>query len=195
MNSVGGYIESPDIGVIGDPNPDYTANWINNISYKGISFGFQWSYQKGGDIYSQTIAALLARGNTIDTDVDRFLPIILPGEAADGTPNNIQAYMGDAFFDAYFGANEGAIFDGTNIRLREVSLAYSLPKSILDKTPFGRVGITLAGENLWFNAPNAPVGVNFDPEVLSLGVGNARGFDLRTGPTARKYGITLNATF
>jgi len=66
VNNVGGYIEGPEIGVIGDPNPDYTANWINNVSYKGLSFGFQWSYVKGGDIYSQTIAALLARGNTVD---------------------------------------------------------------------------------------------------------------------------------
>ena len=195
VNSVGGYIEGSDIEVIGNPNPDFTANWINNFSFKGLSFGFQWSYQKGGDIYSQTIAALLARGNTVDTDVDRFIPIILPGELDDGSPNDIQTYMGNTFFDGYFGANEGAIFDGTSIRLREVSLAYVLPQSVVDKTPFGRIGITLAGENLWYNAPNTPKGTNFDPEVLSTGVGNARGFDLRTGPTAKKYGVTLNATF
>ena len=195
VNNVGGYIEGPEIGVIGDPNPDFTANWINNISFKGLSFGFQWSYVKGGDIYSQTIAALLARGNTVDTDFDRFVPIILPGVKQDGTPNDIQTYAGDTFFDAYFGANEGAIFDGTAIRLREVSLAYVLPSKFLEKTPFGRIGITFSGENLWYNAPNTPEGVNFDPEVLSLGVGNARGFDLRTGPTAKKYGFTLNATF
>ena len=37
--------------------------------------------------------------------------------------------------------------------------------------------------------------MNFDPEVISTGVGNGRGLDFRTAPTARKYGITLNATF
>lgn len=195
VNAIGEYISGPDIDVIGDPNPDFQANWINNISYKGLSFGFQWAYTQGGDIYSQTIAALLARGNTVDTDVDRFLPIILPGVDDDGNDNTVQTYIGDTFFSAYFGANEGAIFDGTNIRLREVSLAYTLPDKLLENTPFGRIGITFAGENLWYNAPNTPVGVNFDPEVLSLGVGNARGFDLRTGPTAKKYGFTLNATF
>ena len=60
VNSVGGYIEGPSIEVIGDPNPDYTANWANNISYKGLSFGFQWSYQKGGDIYSQNDCCLVS---------------------------------------------------------------------------------------------------------------------------------------
>ncbi len=193
----GNYIPGSGIANIGDPNPDYQANWINNFSWNGFSFGFQWSYVKGGDIYSSTIQALLARGNTVDTDVDRFLPIIQPGVlASDGTtPNNIQGYIGDLFFRSYFFAQEGGVFDGTYIRLREVSLSYVLPKSLLSNSPFGQVGITFAGENLWYSAPNFPKGTNFDPEVLSLGVGNGRGFDFRTGPTAKKYGVTLNITF
>jgi hypothetical protein len=195
VNGVGSYVVAPDLQTIGDPNPNYTLNWINDISYKGLSLGWQWDYQDGGDIYSITTATMLARGNTVDTDVDRFLPLILPGELADGSPNNIQTYIGDAFFDGYFGANEGAVFDGTLIRLRQVSLSYVLPESLLAKTPFGRIGITFSGENLWFNAVNFPKGINFDPEVLSLGVGNGRGFDFLTGPTAKKYGVTVNATF
>lgn len=195
VNNVGSYIVGSEDAVIGDPNPNFTANWINNFSYKGLSFGFQWDYVDGGDIYSSTVQALLARGNTTDTDVDRFIPVIMPGEKADGTPNDIQTYMGDTFFDAYFGAAEGGIFDGTVIRLREVSLSYVLPEKLLQNSPFGRIGITLSGQNLWYNAPNFPVGINFDPEVLSLGVGNGRGFDFRTGPTAKKIGFTLNATF
>jgi TonB-linked SusC/RagA family outer membrane protein len=195
VNNQGSYVEGSNDDVIGDPQPNYTVNWINNFSWKGLSFGFQWDYTDGGDIYSSTVQALLARGNTIDTDVDRFLPVILPGEQADGSVNNVQTYLGDAFFDAYFGAAEGGIFDGTVIRLREVSLSYVLPESLLENSPFGRIGITFSGQNLWYNAPNFPVGINFDPEVLSLGVGNGRGFDFRTGPTAKKIGVTLNATF
>ena len=184
------------LNVIGDPNPNYNANWINNLSYKGFSVGWQFSYVDGGDVFSSTVQALMARGNTIDTDVDRFVPLIMPGvKATDGSPNDIQTYIGDTFFRAYFWANEGGVFDGTTIRLREVSAAYTLPKALLEGTPFGRVGISISGENLWYNAPNFPVGINFDPEVLSLGVGNGRGFDFRTAPTAKKYGITLNATF
>ncbi len=196
VDAQGGYIEDPTISVIGDPNPNYTANWINNISWKGLSFGFQWQYIDGGSLYSSTVQALLARGNTVDTDVDRFIPIVLPGvKQSDGQPNDIQTYIGDEFFGAYFGADEGGVFDATVIRLREVSVSYVLPKSILEKTPFGRVGLTLSGENLWYNAPNFPEGLNFDPEVASLGVGNGQGFDFRTAPTAKKYGLTLNFTF
>jgi len=137
---------------------------------------------------------MMARGNTVDTDVDRFQPIILPGVKADGTPNDIQSYMGDSFFSAYF-SDEGGVFDGTFIRLREVSLGYSIPKGLLESTPFGQINLSVIGENIWFNAPNTPEGINYDPEVLSLGVGNGRGFDFRTGPTARRIGMSLNVTF
>ncbi len=195
VNNVGSYVVDPELQTIGNPNPNFTLNWINDISYKGLSLGWQWDYTDGGDIYSVTTATMFARGNTVDSDVDRFLPLILPGELADGTTNNIQTYIGDAFFDGYFGADEGSVFDGTTIRLRQVSLAYVLPERLLAKTPFGRIGITLSGENLWYDAVNFPDGINFDPEVLSLGVGNGRGFDRFTGPTAKKYGVTINATF
>ncbi len=195
VDGQGNYVGDSGIDIIGDPNPDFTANWINNFSFKGLSFGFQWQYIKGGDIYSSTVQSLLARGNTVDTDVDRNVPLIMPGVKADGTVNDIQTYIGDSFFRAYFFADEGGIFDATTIRLREISLSYAVPDNIVSKTPFGRLGLTISGENLWYNAPNFPVGINYDPEVLSLGVGNGRGFDFRTAPTAKKYGITLNATF
>jgi len=195
VDGQGNYVGENNITPIGDPNPNFTANWINSFSYKGFSFGFQWQYIDGGDMFSSTVQALLARGNTVDTDVNRSLPLVLPGVKADGTTNDIQTYIGDSFFRAYFFANEGGIFDATVIRLREVSLSYAIPSRFLENSPFGQIGITLSGENLWYNAPNFPAGINFDPEVSSTGVGNGRGFDFRTAPTARKYGLTLNASF
>lgn len=193
--STGEYTPGNDLVPIGDPNPNYLANWINTISYKGVSLGWQFSYTDGGDIYSITTATMLARGLTTDTEFDRFLPLILPGVDPEGNPNTVQAYAGDFFFNNYFFADEGAMFDATVIRLRELSLSYALPAKLLESTPFGSVSIRLVGENLWFNSPNFPEGVNFDPEVLSLGVGNGRGFDFVTAPTARKFGVNIGVTF
>ena len=196
LDGVGNPIPSGDLEIIGDPNPDFLATWINTFSWKGLSVGFQWDYVHGGDLYSSTAQALIGRGNTVDTDVDRFLPLVLPGvKQSDGQTNDIQTYIGDSFFRAYFFADEGGVFDATTIRLREVSLAYVLPKEIVDKTPFGRIALTLSGQNLWYNAPNFPEGLNFDPEVASTGVGNSRGFDFRTAPTSKRYGATLNLSF
>jgi hypothetical protein len=79
--------------------------------------------------------------------------------------------------------------------LREVALSYEFPRSFLENSPIGSASISLTGENLWFNALNFPEGINFDPEVLSLGVGNGRGIDFVTGPTAERIGVTLSLTF
>ena len=197
INSLGEYISTQGIEVIGDPNPNYNIDVINTFSWNNLSLGVQIAYVDGGDIYSATALTLLGRGNTTDTGFDRFLPIVLPGVlASDGTtPNNIQTYAGDAWFSAFGAANEGAIFDGTTLRIREASLSYALPEKFLENTPFGSLSFKVYGNNLWFKAYNFPVGLNFDPEVLSLGVGNGRGFDLFTGPTSKKIGAVLNITF
>lgn len=198
VDSRGNYDNESDISIIGDPNPEWLGNVSTTLSWKGLSFYMQWSYVQGGDIYSTTTATLLSRGNTIDTDVDRDLGFILDGvNVNDGvaTPNNEQTFLGDISFQGYFAASEGAMFDGTHIRLSELSLSYALPKSILENLPIGNVSFTLAGQNLWFFAPNFPEGVNYDPGVLSTGVGNNRGLELITGPTARKISLALNLTF
>lgn len=156
----------------------------------------QWEYQKGGDIYSTTAAALLSRGLTKDTDFDRSGTFVLPGVNQNGNINTTQIGVTQyGFNNSGFFINEQAVYDATNIRLREVSISYSLPKKYLEKTPFGKMSISVVGNNMWFKAINFPKYLNFDTDVLSTGVGNGRGFDFLTGPTAKRFGFNFNLTF
>ncbi|MBS1668726.1 MAG: SusC/RagA family TonB-linked outer membrane protein [Bacteroidetes bacterium] len=194
----GNYISSSDIAVIGDPNALYKLTGISNLSYKGFSFRMQWDYTQGGDMYSGTVGALLGRGVTKDTQFDRSLPLILPGVLANGQPNNIQISSAQAFYGNSItngAADEGAIFDATCIRLREASLSYSLPAKALSKLPFGAITLSVSGTNLWYYAPNFPKYTHFDPEADGLGVGNGRGMEFLTGPSARRFGASLRVTF
>lgn len=192
----GRYLVSSDIRPIGDPNPDFTSSLLNTFSYKGWSLFFQFEYRRGGDILSATAYTLLGRGVTRDTDFDRTQPIVLPGVKQDGSPNDIQVTPSDAYFGNFItGASEAGIFDGTTVRLRELSLAYSVPRAFLAKTPFKGISLSLVGNNLWFNAVNFPKYLNFDTDVLSLGVGNGLGFDYFTGPSARRFGANVRLTF
>lgn len=191
----GNYIETNDIQILGDPNPKFTSSLINNFSFKGITLSIMWEYRHRGVIYATTAQALLARGVTKDTDFIRELPMILPGVKQNGQPNDIIVTASDYTFSNYFTIDEAAVFDGTTIRLREMSLSYELPKNIMQKTPFQRASIAFSGTNLRFRAVNMPRYVNFDTDVLSLGVGNGLGFDYLTGPSARRYGGTLKLTF
>ncbi|WP_339848223.1 SusC/RagA family TonB-linked outer membrane protein [uncultured Dokdonia sp.] len=195
VDSQGSYIENTENSIIGNPLPDFTTNFINSFSYKNFTLGVQVNWTQGGDIYTETIAALLGRGLTTDIG-DRENTYILPGVREDGTVNNIQINNSDYYFSNLFDApDETKVYDATVVRLQEVSFGYSIPQKFLEKTPFGSISITARGNNLWYNAPNVPKGTNFDPNVAGLGVGNGSGFDYLNGPSAKQYGISVNASF
>ncbi|REG84694.1 SusC/RagA family TonB-linked outer membrane protein [Algoriphagus antarcticus] len=185
-----------DLVILGDPNPKWNGSWINSFSYKGFTLNAMIEYRHKGDVFSNTVTATLARGVTKDPVVDRELTFIMPGVKEDGTPNDIQITASNYFFGGYQGASdEPNIFDGSMIRLRELSLGYELPTGFLAKTPFKRASIALSGSNLWFLALNFPPNMNFDVDVLGTGVGNGLGFDFVTGPSSRRFGGTVTLTF
>ena len=205
---VGRYIVNPTTGlydtnltpnqVLADPNPDWQGGITNSLNYRGITLSFLVDANVGADILSFSQAQFKSTGQVAETAVDREAPRVLPGVIpnGDGTfrENNIQI---DA--QSYYGGGGGLgglqsefnVFDATVYRLREASVGYSLPKSLLERTPFGQASITLSGRNLFFYAPNAP----FDPELNTQGAGNLRGLDLQGPPNTRNYGVNLRFTF
>ncbi len=196
VDSEGLYVVSNDEKIIGTPNPKFVTNINNTFTYKGISLGFDIMYRQGGDIYSRTASTLIGRGITTDVDLDRSQSFILPGVDSEGNPNTKQIAATDYYWNVLgFGAEEFKVWDGTTIRLNEISLGYSLPSSLLEKTPFGSVSFTFRGTNLWYDAVNMPDGINFDTNVLGTGVGNGQGMDFLSGPSKKTYGASLKLTF
>lgn len=196
IGSNGLYQNAPGIGELGDPNPVFTTNGGLTLTYKGLSVNALLAYVNGGVIYSTTPSTLMGRGILQETDFDRFVPVIVPGVKADGTPNDIQVNTTEHYWqNGGVFRDEMRTYDGSYVKLREVSVSYTLPKSILENSPFGSVVFTLSGQNLWYDAFGFPDGANFDPEVLSLGVGNGRGFELMNVPTSRQIGGSLRITF
>lgn len=193
----GYWLQDPNNGIIGDPNPDWFTTVNTGITWKNWTVNMQWEYQQGGDIYATTVGALIGRGLVEDTDFDRTQSIVLPGiRQATGQPNDIQLTATEAYFDNIgFGFDEALIYDATHLRLREASISYRLPKKWLDRTPFGTVSLTLSGQNLFVKAFNTPDSVNYDPELNSLGVGNSQGFDYLTSWNSRRYGMSVKVTF
>ena len=84
------------------------------------------------------------------------------------------------------------MYDATNIRLREISLSYSFPKTLLAKTKcIQGLDVSLIARNLFFFKKDAP----FDPDaVLSVG-NNNQGVDVFGMPTTRNIGFNLKFTF
>ena len=195
VNNQGSYDETFGTNIIGDANPDWLLNISNSMSYKNFSFNFLINHVQGGDIFTYTVATLLGRGLTTDT-LDRELSFILPGVNSNGQPNTKQINNSTFYFsNVLYGPDEMLVYDGSVWRLGEISLSYSIPQSLLDKTPFGSASITASGYNLWYDAYNTPDGANFDPNIAGTGVGNGRGFDYLNGPSSKRFGASLKLTF
>ncbi|MFZ4261866.1 SusC/RagA family TonB-linked outer membrane protein [Sphingobacterium sp. HJSM2_6] len=200
INPVTGGFESA-IGnkVIANPQKDYTLGFTNTLNYKGISLMALIDIQKGGQIFSMGQVDLRTAGYLDFTAVDRDQPRILPGvieiiengEVKGYRPNDIQV-SAQTYWSGLGGiGSEAAVFDATSYRLREVSISYALPASLLHKTPFGQLSFGFSARNLWMFAPGFPS----DPEINTQGAGNVQGLDLNGIPTTKNYGFNIRITF
>jgi hypothetical protein len=77
------------------------------------------------------------------------------------------------------------------IRVREATISYSLPKKLLDKTPFGNVDFGLFGRNLFLKT-DFP---HLDPEQNVLGISTAQGLEFNAQPSTRTIGFNVRLTF
>lgn len=208
--SSGQLISDPNPAVIGNPNPDFIFGITNTFSWKGIVLSAVFDWRQGGDLYSNTVNTYLGRGVTRDTE-DRELGAVIPGvygdpntaepirdESGNKIPNQTNISLNTYYFGNSFainGQDEWAVWDATVVRLREVVLGYTIPKSLLSKTPFGSARVSLTGRNLWYLAPNFPKHTNFDPEISQFGNTNAQGFEFAATPSVKRWGFNVNLTF
>lgn len=208
INSSGNYEIANEIGIIADPNPNWMGSLISMLTWKSISFGMMWDYVQGGQTMSYTAATMVGRGVAKDLEnFDPTLPLILPGvlEVKDAggavtgyKPNDLPLTTAGVFFGNTIiggGPYDRGIYDATRIRFREVSLSYSLPKTLVSKLKLTGINISLVGNNLWFRAINAPKYSKADFDRTAFGTNNGAGFDYLGGPSARRYGATIKLTF
>lgn len=208
--STGFLIRDTELEYYGDPNPDFLSSIQNDFSFKGFHLKVLFDYRKGGDVYSNSVTSLLGRGVTKDTE-DREKTVIIPGYYGDPNtgeplldpdgnqiPNITQVTVNDLYFGESFAINsagEWNVFDGTVLRVREVSFGYDFPKSVLSNTPFGGIMLSVTGRNLWYNAPNIPEHTNFDPDVNGYGSSNVQGVEYTSAPSVKRIGFNVKITF
>lgn len=101
-------------------------------------------------------------------------------------PENLQTYWGRVTDIA-----EEFIYDSDYIMFRQLSLGYSFPSRILDKTFIQSATISLIGQNLFFISKDIE---NVDPES-TYNAGNSQGLEYFGVPTSRSYGLSLNVKF
>ncbi|WP_126652333.1 SusC/RagA family TonB-linked outer membrane protein [Chryseobacterium aureum] len=181
--------------VIGNITPDWVGGVRNSFRYKDFSVSFLIDVKQGGDVYSPDMAYGTATGLYEETAYYRESGVINPGVNPNGNVNTTVA--GDptsaGSVDGYgVMPNKRFVYDASYVKLREASIGYSLPKSILANTSIRDAKISIVGRNLWIIHKNLPYA---DPEA---GTGNglaAKGQSIGVLPTTRDIGIDVTLKF
>ena len=157
LNAAGLPLATTSVEKIGNPNPRFTVGITNSISYKGFDFSVLLDIRSGGDIYSRNLADLRRNGVTIETaEFPRYdktgvlqKPYQFEGVDANGNPVKVplsaEQYWGN---NGKYVAAEGYIVSTSWKRIREATLTYSLPRKLVDRTPFGNIELGIFGRNL-----------------------------------------------
>ena len=189
----------PGVGLkkIGNFQPDWLAGIKNNFSYKNFTLGVLIDIKKGGDIFSYSNAVAAWNGNAAFTEDQRREwyagagGYVAKGVTADGSVNTKEVDP-QAYWQTVGGATsnfaEEFIYDGTFVKLRELTLAYTMSRQMLEKLPLKNVTFSLVGRNLFFIHKNTP---GFDPEA-TFNSGNNQGIEAFAFPSTRSYGFNLS---
>ncbi len=188
--------------ILGNTQPDWFGALINTVTYRGLSFSFQFDTRQGVQKYNQQGNFFSAFGIAPYT-LNRNETIVFEGVTANGSPNTTPVFLGQGdgpdgvdygagyYRNTYRGSTENFVEDADWFRLRNVSLRYQLPTTLLQNIFVQSASLALTGNNLWLSTPYS----GFDPEG-NRGNGNGDdGFGGFTYPSVRSFFVTLNVGF
>lgn len=199
----GSPVRSDVYEILGNGVADWTGGLNNSISWKRIRLDALIDFKFGGDIYSGTNVRLTQWGLHKQTLEDREGGKVITGVTQTGTDSNgkpiyeaLSVTLDQEGTRRYWSnlgerAQENFIYDASFIKLRQVSLEYSLSPKILTKTPFTNLAVSFVGRNIAILYKNID---NVDPES-NYTDSNAQGMDYFGMPTTRTYGFNLRVTF
>ena len=188
---------------LGNTRPDWIGGLNNRFTYKNLSLSFLISARMGGVVTSFTNAVLYGDGVTEETLAGRdsfiFDGIVETAKdkpaATAGQPNKV-AINAEKFWTVVGGRNTPAgevfTYSASTIRLRELTLGYSLPAGLIKNSPFQSATLSLVGRNLFFIMNNAK---GFDPEMTAGSQNTSVGLEGFSTPPTRTIGLNLNLKF
>lgn len=190
----------PEITKLGNQQAKGLIGVTNTFNYKSFGLQFLVDARIGGEIFSGSnvgmqrfgVAAVTApNGERPDVVVDGVVGSSETGYTKNSTAITQQQYWTAVGTLGNLGIGEANIYDATNVRLRNVTLSYSLPKRMLGNV-FQSARASLACNNVWMIKSYLP---GVDPESVFATGSNAVGFESGAYPTMRSYLVSLSFGF
>ncbi|UOQ75378.1 TonB-dependent receptor [Hymenobacter sp. 5516J-16] len=175
-----GVITDSDRTFIGNPNPNFTFGITNNLNFKNFDLSFFIQGVQGNDVYNLnryiTESALYSTTNGTTRILNRWTGPYTSNDvprAINGDPNrNLRV-------------STHYIEDGSYVRLKNLTLGYTLPQSIMSRISATQIRVYVTAQNLATLTKYS----GYDPEVSASGV------DLGIYPQARVFMGGLNIGF
>jgi TonB-linked SusC/RagA family outer membrane protein len=204
FNANGSPLASTNYVPIGNGLANWTGGINNSVSWKGINLSALIDIKLGGDIFSGTNNRLTQWGlhqqSLIGRDGEK--PLHIKGVTANGdgtftpvdrdlTPQEARTYWGNVGGEST-AISSMFLYDASFMKLRQLTLGYSLPRTMLDNTPFQNVSLSFVARNLAILYKNID---NVDPESAYSANAGAQGLEYFAMPTTRSYGFNLRVGF
>lgn len=156
--------------IIGNPNPDYTASLVNEVTYKKLSLRVQIDAVRGGNVFNADFRTRQGVGN---------------GKVAE---QEQRGQLPRGYVSGVYAIEQWRIDNGSFTKLRELSLTYNIGKV----KGFSDLSVSFSGRNLisWDNYNG------YDPEVNAGGQSTIlRGIDFGAVPIPRTFSFGIQAKF
>ena len=175
--------ETIDYYKVGSVLPKFNMGWTGALGWKNLQLTWAVTGRFGGQVISDTQALLDRYGvSEVSAAARDNGGVAIPGNGTVDAQNyyEVISQMPGAYY----------VYDATNIRLADLTVSYTLPR-----TKLGNVcdlTFSLTGKNLWMIYCKAP----FDPESTSSTTNNFyQGVDYFQQPSIRSYGFNVKVSF
>jgi TonB-linked SusC/RagA family outer membrane protein len=186
--------------LLGNQQARQVIGMTNKFSYKHFTLSVLIDGSLGGKMYSFTLSSMETAGTAAATVVNGARDsMVVAGVVSTGAnqyaPNTTrispQQYW-RALGTGNTGITESNLYDASNIRIRNVQLAYSLPKSMINGTVIQRASLAFSCNNVWLISSHMH---GVDPESSYATGSPAIGFESGSIPPTRTYYVTLSLGF
>ncbi|WP_111672786.1 SusC/RagA family TonB-linked outer membrane protein [Algoriphagus litoralis] len=193
-------IQDASLRLLGNYNPDFFLGFTNQLSFKRLQVGMVWDWRQGGTIVSRTRALGSTSGVLNETLEGREAGIVGQGVVNVGTAENPQyvpnttVVSASSFYNNFFdrGNEASALYDASYLKLRQLSIYYSLPEAWISRIGFEQVKVGVVGSNLLLFTENPHV----DPELNAMqGQRLTYGVEDMSYPSTRSFGFSIKTEF
>ena len=187
-------VEPTQRKAIGNIQPDLLMSVSPSFTFKNVSFSALFDMKFGGNVVSMSESVATGFGTAKRTE-DREKNIVVNGIDETTKKTNTVEVPAQEYYKTLGGENgiaEAFLYNASFIKLKEVSLSYSLSKSLLKSTPFSNVRLSLVGRNLAYllkHTPGTSPEGGFDTTMYSQAI------DFTSVPYTRTLGVALSVSF